>query len=122
MNRKNKYYKIIEKFWNLSLELVIKEEQKGEIFISTGLTLKEPTIFDEDEENFVGGRSVNLKNQTIIQNEEEDEEIYTKFVIDMITQTFNEMINSEVLNISIDTVKYAELMEKIKIRDKEYYK
>ena len=122
MNRKNKYYKIIEKFWNLSLELVIKEEQKGEIFISTGLTLKEPTIFDEDEENFVGGRSVNLKNQTIIQNEEEDEEIYTKFVIDMITQTFNEMINSEVLNISIDTVKYAELMEKIKLRDKEYYK
>jgi len=122
MNRKNKYYKIIEKFWNLSLELVIKEEQKGEIFISTGLTLKEPTIFDEDEENFIGGRSVNLKNQTIIQNEEEDEEIYTKFVIDMITQTFNEMINSEVLNISIDTVKYAELMEKIKIRDKEYYK
>lgn len=116
-------FEVINKFWDVGLELKMEllGEEDEDLHVTTGVTFKEPKIFDHDTKQYIGGRTLSVQNDIIVDTDNINEENELNLIVDMLGKTLNEILNSEALNVSFDTMKYAELMDEIKLREMEFF-
>lgn len=116
-------FEVINKFWDVGLELKMEllGEEDEDLHVTTGVTFNEPKIFDHDTKQYIGGRTLSVQNDIIVDTESINEKNELNLIVDMLSKTLNEILNSEALNVSFDTMKYAELMDEIKLREMEFF-
>lgn len=115
-------FDVVDAFWDVSLRLEVSgsEEDDDMTLLTTSVTLKEPSIFDVESQEYIGGRELRMTNESLLNlNDREDSEL--DIILDMFTKTFNQVVNSNSINVSFDTIRYAQLMEDVKLRDKERF-
>jgi hypothetical protein len=115
-------FDVVDAFWDVSLRLEVSgsEDDDDMTLLATSVTLKEPTIFDVESQEYIGGRELRMTNESLLNlDDREDSEL--DIILDMFTKTFNQVVNSNAINVSFDTIRYAQLMEDVKLRDKERF-
>lgn len=115
-------FDVVDAFWDVSLRLEVSgsEDDDDMTLLATSVTLKEPTIFDVESQEYIGGRELRMTNESLLNlDNREDSEL--DIILDMFTKTFNQVVNSNAINVSFDTIRYAQLMEDVKLRDKERF-
>lgn len=115
-------FDVVDAFWDVSLRLEVSgsEEDDDMTLLTTSVTLKEPSIFDVESQEYIGGRELRMTNESLLNlDNREDSEL--DIILDMFTKTFNQVVNSNAINVSFDTIRYAQLMEDVKLRDKERF-
>lgn len=115
-------FDVVDAFWDVSLRLEVSgsEDDDDMTLLATSVTLKEPSIFDVESQEYIGGRELRMTNESLLNlDNREDSEL--DIILDMFTKTFNQVVNSNAINVSIDTIRYAQLMEDVKLRDKERF-
>lgn len=115
-------FDVVDAFWDVSLRLEVSGNDDNDemTLLATSVTLKEPTIFDVESQEYIGGRELRMTNESLLNlNDREDSEL--DIILDMFTKTFNQVVNSNSINVSFDTIRYAQLMEDVKLRDKERF-
>ena len=115
-------FDVVDAFWDVSLRLEVSgsEDDDDMTLLATSVTLKEPSIFDVESQEYIGGRELRMTNESLLNlDNREDSEL--DIILDMFTKTFNQVVNSNAINVSFDTIRYAQLMEDVKLRDKERF-
>lgn len=115
-------FDVVDAFWDVSLRLEVSgsDDDDDMTLLTTSVTLKEPSIFDVESQEYIGGRELRMTNESLLNlNDREDSEL--DIILDMFTKTFNQVVNSNSINVSFDTIRYAQLMEDVKLRDKERF-
>jgi len=115
-------FDVVDAFWDVSLRLEVSgsDDDDDMTLLATSVTLKEPSIFDVESQEYIGGRELRMTNESLLNlDEREDSEL--DIILDMFTKTFNQIVNSNAINVSFDTIRYAQLMEDVKLRDKERF-
>lgn len=115
-------FDVVDAFWDVSLRLEVSGNDDNDemTLLATSVTLKEPTIFDVESQEYIGGRELRMTNESLLNlDNREDSEL--DIILDMFTKTFNQVVNSNSINVSFDTIRYAQLMEDVKLRDKERF-
>ena len=113
-------FDVVDAFWDVSLRLEVSgsEDDDDMTLLATSVTLKEPSIFDVESQEYIGGRELRMTNESLLNlDNREDSEL--DIILDMFTKTFNQVVNSNAISVSFDTIRYAQLMEDVKLRDKE---
>lgn len=115
-------FDVVDAFWDVSLRLEVSgsDDDDDMTLLTTSVTLKEPSIFDVESQEYIGGRELRMTNESLLNlDNREDSEL--DIILDMFTKTFNQVVNSNAINVSFDTIRYAQLMEDVKLRDKERF-
>ena len=115
-------FDVVDAFWDVSLRLEVSgsEDDDDMTLLATSVTLKEPSIFDVESQEYIGGRELRMTNESLLNlDNREDSEL--DIILDMFTKTFNQVVNSNAISVSFDTIRYAQLMEDVKLRDKERF-
>ena len=115
-------FDVVDAFWDVSLRLEVSgsEDDDDMTLLATSVTLKEPSIFDVESQEYIGGRELRMTNESLL-NLDNRENSELDIILDMFTKTFNQVVNSNAINVSFDTIRYAQLMEDVKLRDKERF-
>ena len=115
-------FDVVDAFWDVSLRLEVSgsDDNNEMTLLTTSVTLKEPSIFDVESQEYIGGRELRMTNESLL-NLDNRENSELDIILDMFTKTFNQVVNSNAINVSFDTIRYAQLMEDVKLRDKERF-